>query len=286
MKHIFVFLALLAFSFGCNKDSLRKEFIELDNTAWEYSQKSSLVQLGGTSFTPRNIYVKIDGENGSYLYLMLPLQGLDTLPSTPYEFKGKAAYYPNSGIQTDIPLEGAATIQLLEVNANTQQLRLAFDAVVFELINAGQDSVERHFKCAELSAIGYKEVNVFASVSDSEIKMGQDVWQSDGRYPRLHYGQVTWFSSNNEIYPDEAYLGFTIPWGLPLGTYQSNPTSSLPLYYIKGQKDWILESGEMTLEENSFPNAKQKGRFKGIFHHPDIPDQKFEVTDGRFEVSF
>ncbi|MBC7777323.1 MAG: hypothetical protein H7246_17955, partial [Phycisphaerae bacterium] len=237
MKYTFVFLALFAFSFGCDRSDidccLPKETIELDNIAWEFSHKSSLVQFAGSPYD-RYIYVKMDGEDGSFLYLMLPLQDLDSFPSTPYEFKGKAAYYPNSSVQTDNPLEGAATIQLLEVNANTQQLRLAFDADVYEVINAGQDSVARHFNSGELSAIGFKEVNEFAGAIDFEIKMGQDLWQFGGINFGMHYGQISWLSFNNEVYPEQAYFGFIIPWGQALGTYQSDPTIGFPFYYRKG----------------------------------------------------
>jgi len=285
MKYTFVFLALFAFSFGCDKGSLPQESITLDNATWEYSQKSSLVQFAGTPYY-RYVYIKIDGEDGSYLYLMLPLQDLDSFPSTPYEFNGKAAYYPNSATQTDIPLEGAATIQLLEVNANTQQLRLSFDAVVFEVINDGQDSLAKHFKSGDISAIDYKESNAFASALGYEFKMNQDVWHISERSIVMRYGQINWLFFNDEMFPETAYLGFNIPWGQALGTYQSTPTTSFPIYYGKGGKPWILESGEITLEENNFRDAKQKGRFKAIFQHPDFPDQKFEVTEGRFEVSF
>lgn len=283
MKHTFILLALLAFAFGCKSndpDYLPQDAIELDNATWEYSQKSALVRFAGTP-AHRDIYIKIDGEDGANLYLILPQQNLDSIPSMPYEINGRAAYYSNSIIPTDYAPEGPATIQLLGIDANTQQLRLSFEAVVI-----GQDGVEKHFKSGEISAISFKEVNAFASFIDYEIKKDQEVWSINERDAHMHYGEVNWFLYNTVAFPEASGFYLRIPWGQPLGTFQIAPTNMFPITFEKGVKRWILESAEITLEENSFQDAKQKGRFKGIFHHPNFPDQKFEVTDGRFEVNY
>jgi hypothetical protein len=302
MKYTFVLLALLAliaFSFGCkpsDKDPMPKETIELDNVAWEYSQKFSLVRYT-ESPDYRDICIKIDGEDGSFLYLKLPQEYLDSIPSMPYEINGWAAYYLNASLLTSYPLasyplEGRAKIQLLGLDPITHQLRLTFDAVVHKPIIVGQGFVNKHFKSGEILAIDFKEVNSFASVFDFEFKKDQAVWNINESGVDLQYEVVNWFFFSDESFPEASGILLNIPWGQALGTNQINSSnqidSSNRLYviYQQGSFNWTLESGELTLEENSFRDAKQKGRFNAVFHHPNFPDQKFQITEGRFEVSF
>lgn len=287
MKHTFILLALFAFAFGCktnDPDTLPQEIIKLDDANWEYSQKSSLIQVIETP-ERHDIYVKIDGADGSYLYLVLPWAYLNALPSLPQEYTGKAAYYPNSSVQTDFPFEGQATIQLLEIDGNQQQLRLAFDAIVYEKISGGQDSIARHFESGELSDIDFNEVKAIASTLDYEIKKDQTLWPVSEVVSHMHYGQLNWIFYNYDLSPESGLIGLNIPWGQALGTFQIDPSNNFPIGLRTG-KSWAMESAEITLEENNFLKAKQKGRFKAVFHDANFPDQKFEITDGRFEVNF
>ncbi|MBC7776980.1 MAG: hypothetical protein H7246_16230 [Phycisphaerae bacterium] len=287
MKYTFAFLALLIFSFGCDPsdtDTLPDETIELDNATWNYSQKYSLVQFGGTP-ARRDIHVKIDGEDGSYLYLTLPQEYLDSIPSMPYEVNGRVAYYSNSSIPIDVYLDGPATIQLLGIDANTQQLQLAFDATVRGVVTVGHNNVEKHFRSGVIS-IDFKELKASATVIDFEIKRDQAVWHISEMGSHMTNGQVRWFYYSDEAIPEASGINLYIPWGQALGTFHIDSTMFSILYYEQGSKSWTLESAELTVEENSFRDAKQKGSFKAVFHRPDFPDQKFEVTEGRFAVSF
>lgn len=291
MKQLLLLLALFPFFFSCNPeedDSMPPEAIELDDVAWNYTEKSSLIRYAGTPVL-RDIFVKIDGVDGSYLYLTLPREYLDSIPSMPYAVKGRAAYYPNSNTFTEWPLEGPATIQLLEIEANTQVLRLSFEALVSEVnYQVGGPVIQKYLKSGEISAIGFKEVNGFASSVHYEIRNDQNEWHVSKFNSDMQGGQVNWFFFNTDSFPMSTTMRLTIPWGQALGTTQieSGYHFLRALSFETGIKHWFLESGELTLEENDFKNAKQKGHFKGVFYHPDFPDQKFHISEGRFEVSF
>lgn len=285
MKLNWLFLGLFVFLMNCDRNEESRENIELDQANWEYSQKSSLILKGGTS-EHHDIYIKIDGKDGSYLYLVVPNAYLNSVPALPHDFNGRAAYYPNSTVQTDVPFEGTATIQLLEMDALKQQFRLVFDAVVYEKIAAGQDSVARHFSSDEISAIDFREVNTVASSSGFEIKKGQEIWNVSEIYTGMRFSQVNWNIFNNEVIGEPSSFYLTIPWSHALGTIQIDPANNSHIGYRIGNSFWILESAELTLEENSFHDAKQKGRFKAVFHDPNFPDQKFQVTEGRFDGPF
>lgn len=290
MKHLFWLLAILPFFFSCNpedNDSPPPEIIELDGATWNYTEKFGLIRFAGSingnhpAF--RDIYVKIDGQDGSFLYLILPQELFDSLPSMPYEIEGKAAYYANSGVLTESPLEGLAIITLLGIDPNTQEMRLSFDAVVNKVDDT---SVHKHFKSGEISAIDFKEVNGYASMVQYEIMNDQNMWHISEYGSDMQNGQIDWMFYNSDSFPMSTTVRLAIPWGQVLGISQVEPGSPRAMTLDTGGINWILESGEITLEENNFRAASQKGHFRGVFHHPDFPDQKFQISEGKFEVSF
>lgn len=285
MKNALIFLAFLLPFFGCHRtesDSLEPQIIEQNYAIWNYSQIYSLIRYGGSP-TYRDIYIKIDGSDGSHLFLSLPQTFLDSIPPMPYEITGRASYYAVAGSQYNLPFEGPATIQLLAIDPATKELQISFSAVVS---NVGQTVEEKHFESGVISDIEFKEVNAFASTINAEIKEGQVVWPISEIDASMVYGQVNWFYYIHDSIQDASAIYLTIPWGQPVGALQLQPGYPNLIHYEKGGRIWDLISAQIILDENNFTEAKQKGRFSCIFRNPTLLTEKFEVTDAPFEVSF
>jgi len=279
MKFNNVFFGTLLLVLGCQSNDnlpLSPDSIQISGNEWGYSSTFALVRLAGSP-PWRDTYVKLDGDDGSFFYVVVPATFLDSLPSFPYHVKGRVFYYASSSINGQV-FEGDGDIEMVNVNPIEHQISLSFEA---NLSSNGQSLI---VQSGEISEIDYKEVFGAATNLKFNLQIDQNTWLPSEYGADMSGGQIDWFFMNNLNFPSSDWFRFEIPWGIPAGTY---PIGSIVRFEQEfPHNKWVAASGTVELLENSFPDARQKAIFSGVFYNPDTPTIKIVLQEGLFVVSF
>lgn len=273
------FLGILFLFIGCRSNDnlpLPPNSIHISGTEWGYANSFALVRSAGTP-SWRDIYVKLDGDDGSFIYVVVPATFLDSMPSFPYHVKGRVFYYTSSSINSQV-FEGDGDVELVNMNPTAHELSLSFDAK----LNSNGQSL--NVESGPLSGIAYKDVFGTATGLNFNLQIDQIAWLPSEYGADMSGGQVDWFFVKSLNFPASDWFKFEIPWGIPAGTY---PIGSIVRFEQEFPiNKWVAASGTVELLENSFSEARQKAIFSGVFYHPDTPTIKIVLQNGSFEVGF
>lgn len=285
MKNLCLLLLLLWGAIGCNPDGTPPPpggaFIELDGQNWDYSNVFALIATAGTPGWQHG-FVKIDGADGSFLYVYLPVQYLSAIPSAPYTLNGQLVYYSDGTVNSTI-YEGQGPIEILAYDSTAHKISLRFNGTLTQ----GQSGQSIHVQSSDLEGIAFNVIAGGNTTLNYQVQKLQEDWHVSEPGADMILGRVDWFLLNRVLTPEEK-LVFNIPWGLAPGTYNLTGPNSPMLKFYQGNPlaEWSLVSGKITLETNDFNNAKQRGTLEGVFKDPFNPSQTVELKAQLFETGF
>ena len=293
MQKLVFFLAPLIFGLGCKKDEkppLPPNTIQIDGQNWAYSASCGLLRTAGFG---SDIYVKIDGEDGSSLYLVLPdiVIGAysvkeSTVSAGGYNVRASVEYYLSPSLnskfhQTDA-LNRWGTVELIALDIQSKTLDLRFDVALKD----GSQEIE--IASGILQNISYDNVAAFMTYLDASAEKNQVDWQISEYGADMYGGKVGWFFYNNTEDPRGQIINFNIPWCAKTGVYQLTPADGNLIFFPEHSPlfSWKLKSGQMQLEEVDFCVGRMRGKFQAIFETFDNAVPPIEFNDVQFEVRY
>jgi len=283
MQKLVFFLALLTFGLSCKKDEkppLPPNTIQIDGQDWAYSASCGLLRTAGNP-SWSDIYVKIDGENGSALFLgyNIPNSNEDSELTR----HGAVYYYllpelNSPHYRTDVNHVGE--IELLEIDSANKTISLRFRAI----LNQNGQKVE--VASGMLQGIAYDTLSAVATYFSAAVEKNHQSWQFDEMGADMIGGQVNWFLHSKPNYGEQ--INFNIPWCAQTGVYQLTPADGNVIFFPEHSPlfSWKLKSGQMQLDEVDFCSGRMRGKFQAVFETYDNAAPPIEFNDVRFEVRY
>jgi hypothetical protein len=280
-KFIYLFL-FFAFVQSCKNEvqpPLPPNTIQIEGQDWKYSASCGLLQTAGfPSWT--YIYVKVDGEDGSSLYL--------SLPDTAFEGSNVAtgvAYYLASSVnsiqyQTD-KSNSSGAVELLAIDTANKTLNLRINVTLHDTDH------EIEIVSGDIQNISYNNVSGSMTYLDAAVEKNHQIWNISEYGADMIGGQVNWFFYSRDT-PQGEQINFNIPWSAAIGSYQLTPADGKVIFFPEHSSlsSWKLKSGQINIEENDFCGGKMNGTFQAVFQTQDNAVPQIEFTNVRFGVSY